>query len=354
MTAAPRVESDRFAKRFGIVLGGLLVAAILSVEAVPRARAADSAVVMMYHRFAESRHPSTNVTREQFESHLGELGDGAYAVLPLAEIVTALREGRALPDRTVGLAVDDAYLSAYRVAWPRLRAVGYPFTLFVATDAVDRGLDGYMNWDQIRELARAGVTVGSQTASHLHMADADRERNRRDIERSNRRFVEELGQAPALFAYPYGEASLAVADLIRDSGFVAAFGQHSGVLGSSDNPYFLSRFAMNETYGGIERFRLAVNALALPVTEITPEDPLIGAQNPPPIGFTVLAPLSGLDRLACYASHEGRARLERLGSSRFEVRLETPMPAGRTRLNCTLPTDSGRWRWFGRQFYVAP
>jgi peptidoglycan/xylan/chitin deacetylase (PgdA/CDA1 family) len=354
MIAAPRVESSRFAKRFGIVLGGLLVVAILAVEPVARARAADSAVVVMYHRFGESQHPSTNVTLEQFESHLGELRDGEYAVRSITEIVTALREGRALPERTLGLTVDDAFLSVYQVAWPRLREAGYPFTLFVATDAVDRGLGGYMNWDQIRELVSAGVTVGSQTASHLHMANADRERNRRDIERSNRRFVEELGQAPALFAYPYGEASLAVADLIRDAGFVAAFGQHSGVLGSSENEYFLPRFAMNETYGGIERFQLAVNALALPVTEITPEDPLIGDPNPPSIGFTVLAPLSGLDRLACYASHEGRASLERLGSSRFEARLRTPLPVGRTRLNCTMPTDSGRWRWFGRQFYVAP
>lgn len=352
MTAAPPVESNGFTKRFAIVLGGLLV--VVNLAAQPAARAADSAVVLMYHRFGESQHPSTNVTFEQFESHLGELGDGAYAVLPIAEIVTALREGRALPDRTVGLSVDDAFLSVYRMAWPRLRDAGYPFTLFVATDAVDRRLGGYMNWDQIRELARTGVTIGSQTASHLHMAGADGDRNRRDIERSNRRFVEELGQAPALFAYPYGEASLAAQELIRDSGFVAAFGQHSGVLGSGDNPFFLPRFAMNETYGGIERFRLAVNALALPVAEITPEDPLIGAPNPPPIGFTVVKSLNGLDRLACYASHEGRARLERLGSTRFEVRLQTPLPAGRTRLNCTLPTDSGRWRWFGRQFYVAP
>ena len=354
MTAAPGLESNRISKQLGFVLGGLLVVANLAAESVARAGATDSAVITMYHRFAESRHPSTNVTLEQFESHLRELGDGAYAVLPIAEILSALRDRRALPEHTVGLTVDDAYLSVYRVAWPRLREAGYPFTLFVATDAVDRGLGGYMNWDQIRELARAGVTVGSQTASHLHMADTDYEGNRRDIERSNRRFVEELGQAPDLFAYPYGEASLAVVDLIRDSGFVAAFGQHSGVLGSGDDPYFLPRFAMNEKYGGIERFRLAVNALALGITEFTPEDPLIGAQNPPPIGFTVLAPSSGLDRLACYAAHEGRARLERLGSSRFEVRLETPLPAGRTRLNCTLPTDSGRWRWFGRQFYVAP
>ena len=47
------------------------------------------------------------------------------------------------------------------------------------------------------------------------------------------------------------------------------------------------------------------------------------------------------------------ARAERLGP-RIEVRVETPFPPGRTRINCTMPGAGGRWHWFGRQFYVAP
>jgi hypothetical protein len=109
---------------------------------------------------------------------------------------------------------------------------------------------------------------------------------------------------------------------------------------------------MNEKYGDLRRFRLAINALPLPVSDVTPSDPMITAVNPPPIGFTVGGGITGVGRLTCFASHEGRARLERLGERRFEVRVNTPFPRGRTRLNCTLPTREGRWRWLGRQFYV--
>jgi peptidoglycan/xylan/chitin deacetylase (PgdA/CDA1 family) len=308
----------------------------------------------MYHRFGEAAYPATNITLAQFEVQLGELGRGGYTVVAVPEILDALGRGAELADRTVGLTIDDAYSSVYTEAWPRLRAAGFPFTVFVSTDAVDAGRAGQMTWDQIREMAAAGVTIGAHTASHLHMPRYGTQRNAETLAKSNARFEAELGRRPAVFAYPYGEASLEVQGVVRDAGYVAAFGQHSGVLNRFEDFFYLPRFAVNETYGDLSRFRLAANALPLPVGDITPADPLIGDVNPPAIGFTVMAGITGLNRLACYASHEGQATLERLGEARFEVRLRTPFPTGRSRLNCTLPTADGRWRWFGRQFYVAP
>ena len=335
--------------------GVLLVAAVAAaawVNRPPPVVAADSAVLVMYHRFGESDYPSTNIAIDQFEAHIRELQEDGYSVLPIPEILESLRRGRPLPDRTVGLTIDDAYLSVYREGWPRLRKAGFPFTLFVATDPIDHRLSTYMRWAHIREMAAAGVTIGSQTASHLHMAGADAARNARDLAKSNARFAAELGRRPQLFAYPYGEASMAVEALVREDGFSAAFGQHSGVIGGTGNFFFLPRFAMNEKYGDLTRFRRAANALALPVKDLTPADHLITGTNPPLMGFTVKPGIRGLDRLSCFASHEGRTRVERLGEFRFEVRVATPFPRGRTRLNCTLPAAANRWHWLGRQFYV--
>lgn len=326
--------------------------AIPSQQAAAVESAVESAVVIMYHRFGESAYPSTNIRLEQFEAHLAILADGSRTVMPLPEIIDALDKGRVLPEGAVGLTIDDAFSSVYDEAWPRLKAAGLPFTLFVATEAIDRGRGGYMTWQQIRELAAAGVTIGSQTATHLHMAAADAARARADVDAANVRFTAELGQPPALFAYPYGEASLEIITVVREAGFSAAFGQHSGVATGSADPHYLPRFAMNENYGDPARFRLAINALPLVVADLSPADPMINADNPPPVGFTIEAPAAGLNRLACYASHEGKARLERLGDRRIEVRFKTPFPKGRTRLNCTLPTtEAGRWYWFGRQYY---
>lgn len=345
----------------GKFFGGLFIV-LLGLSAMPlSALAANSAVIFMYHRFGENDLPSTSIKIEQFEAHLQELKSDGYHVMALEDIIKALRGGNDLPEHTVAITIDDAYLSVYKQAWPRLKALGFPFTVFVSTDPVDQGIHGYMSWDQIRELQKGGAGIGNHTASHLHMPDFSVAVNRREINKSNGRFKKELGATPTLIAFPYGEASKALIGLVRSSGFSAAFGQHSGVATKNPSLYYLPRFALNETYGDIKRFRLAANALGLDVVDVTPNDPLIdaGDDNPPALGFTINgdeALRKSLNRLSCFGSHEGKLDVSRLtgegAQTRIEIRMQTALPKGRTRINCTLPAKNSRWYWFGRQFYT--
>ncbi len=324
----------------------------IAMGASGSALAASSAVVIMYHRFGETEYPSTSISISQFEAHLKELKSGGYAVLPLNEIIDKLQSGKPLPERAVAITIDDAYSSVLSEAVPRLKKAGFPFTLFVSTDAVDSGYKGFLSWPQIREIVADGGTIGGHSATHPHMPLITSRENDQEISRASRRFVEELGKKPELFAYPYGEAGLALEEKIRKAGFKAAFGQHSGAIGPTGNFYYLPRFAMNEKYGGIERFRLVVNSLALPVSEITPPDTLIAGNNPPAMGFTLGDDIKNPDRLTCFTSHAGAVKTTRIGKDRIEIRVDKPFPSGRSRLNCTLPAGSGRWYWLGRQFFV--
>lgn len=336
--------------RFIIAICALVIGATVFA---PAAGAADSAVIFVYHRFGESQFPATSVRLDQFEAQIDELKKGGYTVMAVPEIVDAIRSGRDLPDMTVGLSVDDAYESAFKEAWPRLKAAGFPMTVFVATDPVDKGFRDYMSWDQIRQLAKEGVAIGAHTASHLHMADATDETNADEIARSNARFQAELGAVPKIFAYPYGEASKAVRDRVQSSGYAIAFGQHSGVIYRGSDFFYLPRFAINEHYGTISDFRMRARALALPVQGLTPDDPVIGI-NPPVISFTVDASVARLDALACFTAESGGVPFKRLEGNRIEVRIAEPIPPGRFRLSCTLPAGDKRYRWFGTAFYVRP
>ncbi|MEI8393427.1 MAG: polysaccharide deacetylase family protein [Rhodospirillaceae bacterium] len=335
-------------------IAGLLVllATILALAAsAVAAGVGGGAVVFVYGRFDEDRTPGSSLRIDQFEDHLDELKDGDYRVLPLPFVVDALRTGGALPDRTVSITIDEASQSFYTEAWPRLRAAGLPFTLFVATDAIDRGLPGAMSWAQLRELLKAGVTIGALSASAQPMAALSSREIRDDLDRMKQRFTAELGVVPTLFAYPRGEYSVAVRKQIEQAGFLAAFGQQSGVAYAGSDPFALPRFLMNDAFGSLDRFELAANALPLPVTDITPDDPVL-TRNPPLLGFTVPDGLGNLDRLACFATGQGRTGLERIGGNRIEVRIADAFPPGRARVNCTLPTDDDRWRWFGIQFFI--
>ena len=315
------------------------------------AMAAGSAVVFSYNRFGEDQTPNSSIRMDQFEAHLDELTSGDYRVMPLPEILESLRTGRPLPDRAIAITIDEASRSAYREAWPRLKAARLPVTLFVATDAIDRGSPAHMSWNEIRRMAADGVTIGAMGASAQSLVGRPAEEAQADLRRVSDRLFAELGRRPTLFAYPQGEQSLAVRELIREQGFTAAFGQQSGVLHRGADEWSLPRFVMNEAYGSVERFQLAANALPLPVSDLTPENPLL-AINPPLLGFTVGEEAGDLSRLACFASGQGRAALERLGEDRIEVRIRDPFPSGRARVNCTLPVADGRWRWFGVQFVI--
>ncbi|NIA72539.1 polysaccharide deacetylase family protein [Pelagibius litoralis] len=328
-------------------------------EATPLQSAAQSvatggAVILMYHRFGEDSLPSTNVRLAQFEAHLDELAGGGYKVLPLSEIVDALEQGRALPDRALAITIDDGALSVYTEAWPRLRARNLPFTVFISSEPLDRGLPGYLSWDQLREMiAGGGVSVGNHGHRHDHMARLTPKEQRANIDKAAIRLFAELGAAPEIFAYPYGEISAELRTTVQAAGFSAAFGQHSGAIGGLTDRLSLPRFPINEAYGDMDRFRLVANTLPLPVREVTPSDPFLRsvAQNPPSFGFTVAGPIEDLNNLNCFAK-DGEPVLTRF-DNRVELRLAGPLPAGRARINCTLRADDGRWRWFGTQFVVT-
>lgn len=329
-----------------------LLALLLVLGALGQARAADHAVIIMYHRFGENSIPSTNIRLDQFEAHLKELTSGRYNVVPLADIVKAFQTGQSLPDRTVAITVDDAYRSLYTEGWPRFKALKLPITVFIETEAIDRSPAGFLTWDQLRDMARDGATIGSQTVTHPHMPDLTPTAVESELRQSRLRIEQEIGVAPTLFAYPYGEASTAVIDATRAAGFIAAFGQHSGVAYASHPPFYQPRFAFNETFGNIDRFRMAVNALPLRATDITPANPTLGA-NPPAFGFTVESTTPNLRALNCFVSHiNGPAKIERLGDNRIEVRIDKPFPQSRGRFNCTVPAEEGRFRWLGMQYYV--
>lgn len=314
----------------------------------------NSAVVLVYHRFGEDDVPSTNIRLDQFEEQLELLKNGGFNFMSLPDLVTSLKDGTAIPDKTIVITADDAYASIASEGWPRLKAAGIPLTIFVATDPVDANSKRYLSWDQLRQLQNEGVHIAHHTATHLHMVDNTIESVRSDIERASQRFQEELGITPKVIAYPYGEYSLALQAELKSLGFEAAFAQYSSVIHSKSNRFGLPRFPINEKYGELSRFRLISSAKAIVTEDVTPQDTLLTPKtNPPVYGFTINENYLNLRSLSCYPSHLGKAAdILKIGENRIEVRFDKPFYDGRSRINCTMPAGGGRWYWLGKFFYI--
>jgi peptidoglycan/xylan/chitin deacetylase (PgdA/CDA1 family) len=348
-----------FQRNFGLSPRAGLAGLLLLWLVLP-ARAADHAVILLYHHFGSDTPPSTSVTLEQFDRHLDLLANNGYRVWPLARIADHLRAHRTLPDKVVAITVDDAYVSVWREAWPRLRTRGWPFTVFVATDPVDRNLSAMMSWAQMREMAATGlVTFANHSRTHDHLIRRRpdesraqwRARVRADLQHAQSRLQQELHAAPRLFAYPYGEYDRALRTLVGDLGYTA-FGQQSGPASVYSDLLALPRYPLAEQYADLDAVREKLQAGALPVVRVRPDDPLLAVDDARPRLTVTLQP-GGYDpdTLACYISGQGRVQPRWLDAAhtRFEVRAPRPLPAGRSRYNCTAQTASGGgWLWYSQ------
>jgi peptidoglycan/xylan/chitin deacetylase (PgdA/CDA1 family) len=325
------------------------------------AQAADSVVVLMYHRFGEDRFPSTSIRVEQFAAHLRHLEEAGYVVVPLADVHAAINDESSLPDRAVSITIDDAYRSVYDVAFPLFRTYGYPFTVFVATDAVDEGLPAYMSWEQMREMAAAGATYANHGA--VHRSTIEREDGatdeewlaavRSDIENGAERIAAELELLQGSFAYPYGEYTTEVGDLLQDMGY-DSFGQHSGAVGPDSDRRALPRYPMADSFGDIAQFRTKVASVPMPVTNVEPWEP-VTTNTQPTITIALGETDARLGELACYVSGQGKVEVEWLETDRrFIVGPSRPFSKGRQRVNCTAPRNDGRYLWFSHQWIVQP
>ena len=316
------------------------------------------AVIFVYFHIGEDQYPGANIQMERFREHVLEMKTSGYNVLPLDKIVSALENGTPLPQHTIGITLEGAYRSTFENAVPLLLEAGLPFTIFLSPERIDRNSDFYLNWREIKRLARSDlVTIGAMSYSYDHLIRMDENEQRRQITRSIARFQEELGSAPGFFAWPHGEYTAALQKILPEHGFRAGFGQQSGVAAHSSDMTALPRFSMTDQYGGLDRFRLTAQSFPFPVAQ---EDPpgMIWPDGQSSIGFTLPQELQGTaDRLTCFVSDLGKVPLSRTDDGRITLQLDD-MVAGRSRMNCTLPVLTIEetkhrqqiWRWYGRLF----
>lgn len=317
------------------------------------------AVIFMYHRFGEDRFPSTNIKIEQFEQQLEFLDTNGFIILPLEEIVDALKNNTSLPDKAVAITIDDAYRSVYDEAYPRLKKRNFPFTVFIAPQTVDEEIEAYMGWQQIREMHRSGVTFANHSLNHDYLVrrkhgeskDSWVKRVTLDLQTAQQRLQEELGSAPALFAYPYGEFNLELMDIVNDLGYTA-FGQHSGSIGPLSNMTALPRFPVAEAFADMTAFKTKALSLPMPVMQQDPVNPQTSDRQP--LLTVKLAPTdANLEQLACYLGNTQMQIQWIKADETFSIQASENLPPGRSRYNCTAPSSAeNRYYWYSHQWIL--
>ncbi|MFD9023222.1 polysaccharide deacetylase family protein [Streptomyces parvulus] len=230
------------------------------------AEQADARVpVLMYHAVAADPNDATralSVTPEAFAEQLAAIADRGLNPVGTAELASAWRSGRPLPRRPVLITFDDGYEGVHRHALPALAKHGFPATLFVSTGWL-RGPyetggapDTMLDWDQVRELAAAGVEIGGHSHTHPQLDQLGEERLRFELIHCKEIVSDQLGTAPASFAYPYGYSDRRVRRAVRETGYAQALAVGNGLARRAQGPYALRRVTVRRRTGPEEFARL--------------------------------------------------------------------------------------------------
>jgi peptidoglycan/xylan/chitin deacetylase (PgdA/CDA1 family) len=154
------------------------------------------------------------VSEQKFAEFLTDLHEERWEVIDLGRFLHALEKPEMLPERSALLTFDDGYGSMRDVTLPLLRRFEAPAVLFVPTDYVggrntfDAGVEpdeAICDWDDLRELARGGVSIQSHAASHRRFSDLSAQEREQEIVRSKATLEEHLGTSCDVIAFPYGD-----------------------------------------------------------------------------------------------------------------------------------------------------
>ena len=310
-------------------------------------------VVLQYHHVSPSTPASTSTTPSLFRAQMEMIRELGLEVVPLQQGTEAALAGSLEDRQQVAITFDDAYESVWTTAAPILEEFGYPFTVFVNTNAVGTG--DVMSWDQLARWAEAPhVLIANHSHDHGHLTqkpgESDqvwRDRIQTSLDRAQQRLQEKLDTSPPLFAYPYGEFGDKVEQAVAERDWYG-YGQQSGPIGATSSPTRLPRFPMATAYGQLDSLENKLRSRALPVSaNQLPSGVMV--DNPPTLELALPDQLDP-ERLTCFASGQGRINVMTVAGQRVEIQADNRFQSRRFRYNCTYPTGSGRFYWLSHQW----
>ncbi|MDP5136825.1 polysaccharide deacetylase family protein [Rheinheimera baltica] len=316
---------------------------------------AQAAVMLIYHHVATDTPRVTSVTPAELRQHLQHLKDNQFQVIGLDTLIAQLKQGKAVADNAVVITFDDSYANNFTTAHPILQEFGYPYTIFISPGSIDKGDGPLLSWQQVKQMSDDGVLVANHAMWHEHMAQPDAgesksqwlERMRQSILSAEDKIEHYTGQRHQWLAYPYGEYSAALEQLVEELGFIG-IGQQSGAIGSTIVLTRIPRYPAAGVYADIKSLAQKLRTLPFQITHYHGADPVITA-NPPTLSLTLKANDFVRSQLQCFAGSEVLTP-EWLDDDTFTVTASKALGKGRARYNCTAPSLSkkGYFYWYSQ------
>lgn len=212
--------------------------------------------ILCYHQFHEldSKAGGMVVSQSEFDRQMSYLKNNGYSVVPLSDVRPFLEGKKILPEKSVVITIDDGYESYFNVAYPILKKYGFHSTMFIYPDFINAGVS--LDWRQVRVLENDPL-VDIQSHSKTHESLSPRPegefaqdylaRLETEVVDTDKILERKIGRAATLFAYPYGDSSKQLVDLLEQREYKLAVTVKKGGNPTFAFPYLIRRTMV---YGG--------------------------------------------------------------------------------------------------------
>jgi peptidoglycan/xylan/chitin deacetylase (PgdA/CDA1 family) len=226
-------------KQLNLLLLMILMGILLVGRGVRAQKAGSREVfvpIVTYHRITEKPATEIDLTPKQLARQFRFFKGLGYQPITATQLLNYRDNPARFPSKPIVLTFDDGPLSNYTEVFPLLKKFGWRATFFVYPKVIANNSKTQLTWEQLREMAAAGMDIQSHTLSHPFLTSinaAGKERYskwlKRELRESKAIIEKRLNRKVDLLAYPYGWFNKYVEKRCRRYGYRAMFTINYGV-----------------------------------------------------------------------------------------------------------------------------
>lgn len=181
--------------------------------------------IYTYHQIVESSADVEvdymQTTLKNFKKQINGLLNLGYTPITYQNLIDYKKGIKSIPKKSCIITFDDGYTSVYEYVYPVVEEYNIPITLFVVNNLV--GVDGYMTWDQLKEMHDSKlVDIYSHGLNHSEYDKLGTDILLSETEESYSELKNKLEDTSLLkiFAYPCGFYTDDEIEILANNGYI--------------------------------------------------------------------------------------------------------------------------------------
>jgi peptidoglycan/xylan/chitin deacetylase (PgdA/CDA1 family) len=215
---------------------------------------------LVYHRLHQGAGPlnpglqAFSLEVSLFRSHMEALQNAGYSAAALADFVAWKKGAGRPPAKPIVITFDDGWASNLSIAWPVMKQLHFPCTIFVVADrgveVFNEGgnLDRPLTDEEVAQLADEGVSIQSHGLTHRPFTEMPRDTLDLELRESRRRLEALTGKPVAWLAAPFGLANHAAEIAARKAGYLGFDQGLTGANSLSTDLFSLRRLGVRPSW----------------------------------------------------------------------------------------------------------